>query len=49
MIFLPVTPRARRMAVMVASVPELTIRTISIAGKAATILRAMAICPRSGP
>ena len=44
----PEYPRARRMALMVASVPELTMRTISMDGTAEMIISASRISPRVG-
>jgi hypothetical protein len=41
--FRPVYPRANRMALMVASVPELTMRTISMEGTISTTFCAMEI------
>ncbi len=41
--FLPVQPRARRIAVMAASVPELVILTRSIEGMASRISRAISV------
>jgi len=41
--FFPVKPRARRMALITASVPELTRRTMSMAGKASVSISAMTI------
>jgi len=39
--FLPVYPLARRIALIVASVPEFTIRTISMDGTMSTIVSAI--------
>jgi hypothetical protein len=44
----PVTPRARRSADIVASVPLLTIRTISMEGTASTISSAISISSSVG-